>query len=238
MGNIIESQYKKQQKTQTNIMSTIDNIMQNYFHYCDSDECSNVEPQDASEFCSNVAIFYYDRLTKLPNFKDASMGFIHDENNNEQINKQAMCAKIVNYYRRRIELLIKIKQIIKLAQNTFYSSKRGNLCLNASSIVINEEDCNGENMQWISEDAYKDVLLNSGNKKYIDLNRVAFIGRINEYTDVLRQIVKKIRDDMTYKENDEQFTNEKKDIDDTLTEILTYVNAQKYELMRLLRADK
>lgn len=222
-----ESKYEEDQERTTKIFKTVDKIVNKYAMYHDYD-------------CNNVAVVYYKNMLNIPDSdiltEGSAIGLIHPDN--DTISKQAICSKIVNFYRERIELLIDIKKVIILGQQAVLSFDNGNICINgymedcdnednmciSDRIILGEKekclgyDINGKNIEqhvpgiWIDNETYKEIYLKDENfnwyNRQIQKEKNILISKLSEYNELLEQQVNTIKTKFFFKNDKTRFKHD------------------------------
>lgn len=234
------SSYENEQESTKEIMKIINNIVHVYSRY----EKFN---------CSEISIVYYNNLIHLPESdilrKGTAIGLIHPDDRDKNINKEKICLKIVEYYRKRVELLLQIQDVMMLGQYALMSYEDGNICLGGhmekcegphhvclrgKMIKGDYNNCKNSYGKWISMTQYREMLGDSKFGKYkklIRMDKQILVDKINKYNRWLIKYVNVIKKNMIYKKHmDDDFEKFKTILENKLEEIKNTIIFHKYAL--------
>jgi hypothetical protein len=241
MGNA-KTKYKNEQQEYEDIKKIINKILAKYQPYVEKYKDNDSENEN---YCSNIAIFYYNELIHLPDDdilkKGTAIGLIHPDNDDTTIDKIAICSKIIDYYRQRVELLMQILDTIEIVDDIIQSFDNGNLCLvSGNSNLRTEEDCNahqnGEPNNWLSSTQYIEILKNNGYRKTIIDERRMLVREMNEYNYKLKKRVNMISQNMIYMQNKEEtFEIFRTSVTDEIGEIKNNAYRHKDKLINIIK---
>jgi hypothetical protein len=162
------------------------------------------------DICSKLSIVYFDKLIqfKQNDILDASsyIGITKDTS----VNKIELCAKIIAHYRKRIELLIDIKNSLEKTYTKIFNSIKGPVCQNVNGFVNDFFTCQKINGIWLNEDQYKNLIKmikRSDRRSELqthvkNLNRSwkIYIKRLQKTVDIIKKDIDNSMNDKTFED--------------------------------------
>lgn len=149
------------------IRKTIKDLVEEYKFWADDGICRELE------------VIYYNKLLKfdIDKLADAStaIGFSHHKEIAEQ-DKEKICQRIIDHYKKRIELLKFIDKAVKRGRNRIDHALNGPVCRNVDTFVEDFFTCKKiPNAVWIEKTQYDQIVdkffkanRNQEWEKYID----------------------------------------------------------------------
>jgi hypothetical protein len=162
------------------------------------------------DICSKLSIVYFDKLIqfKQNDILDASayIGIAKDTS----VNKIELCAKIIAHYRKRIELLIDIKNSLEKTYTKIFNSMKGPVCQNVNGFVNDFFTCQKIDGIWLNEDQYQNLIkMIKRTDRYSELQThiknlnsswKTYIKRLQKTVDIIKKDIDNSMNDRTFED--------------------------------------
>lgn len=126
-----------------NVNKTIDELIDDY------------NPWANDKLCDNFELVYNDKLIKLSTVQLKGLVSTIGYTDIEKLEKKDLCLMIIGHYKKRIELLNKIKSAINKCKSMLTRARSGNVCLNVTNYVDDFYLCKELSGIWIGKDEYQ-----------------------------------------------------------------------------------
>lgn len=154
------------------------------------------------DICDKLTVIYYDKLIRFPKdtITEASTAIgISAYDNITDKEKGEMCVKIIDHYKKRVDLLKKIIGAIDICYTKIEKSKKGNVCRKAKEYIDDFMICQKIGGIWTDEVQYKNIVDNIKRCGRYD-EWIDFIYNMEDqwakYNQKLLEIVNKIKKDI------------------------------------------
>jgi len=194
MGNAFSTN-----KLYNNIKNTVKKLIYTYEQWISED------------ICDKLTVVYYDKLVRFSKdeLNNASLAIgISPYANIDKTEKGEICIKIINHYKKRIDLLKKIISEVDKSYIKIEKAKKGNVCRKAKEYVDDFIKCQKVGGIWIDEEQYKTIIKNIKDCGKYDEWLNFIYGMENnwvKYNEKLMAIVDKIKKDIDNSIDDQMF---------------------------------
>ena len=159
------------------------------------------------DLCDRLEIVYMDQLQQFDNAELIGVSFAIGIKIDEKYNKKKLCIRIVEYYKKRIQLMRNICLAVEKAHNLVVRAVKGPVCQGVKQPAKDFLQCHEWNGIWLAENDYQQMINKIKNtpiydmwKENIDKLRDVFNHNVNK----LLEIVSSIHHDVKHKLTDER----------------------------------
>lgn len=179
------------------------------------------------DICDKLALVYYDKLIQFKSSDildaSASVGIVYDKKvDDKEIDKHELCAKIIDHYRKRIELLNDIKTAVEEGYLKLLRAQKGPICKNADKYVGDFLECQKIKGVWLNEDQYGKIVENlkkNGNYDEWKTHIVNLDSSWKKNLQKLSDVIEIIKRDIDNSIDESKFAELKKHTNETIEKI-------------------
>lgn len=166
--------------------------------------------------CDKMVIVYYDKLIQYnkSDLVNVSMAIGIKPDQSDKINKNELCLKIVNHYKKRIDLMSHILNSITDIYNKIIHVQKGAVCQGVNDYVDDFYRCRKMNGIWLDENQYNKMIeklkiinLYDGWYEHITIMNTKWfesMNKLDEYITIIKKDIDNAMDDELFNELSEK----------------------------------